>query len=275
MTIKKEKIANHSGNLGEFSKWIERQREEGRNLAAVSRDFFRMQRRRRPHRRGDFRNSNILAGEHRSYPRNPAGFAREDDLPSLVKTIEGGKRAARGGRKRALVIVERRRIVFWRNGDLRLTNSNSNFYGGEGQLPVCASCIFEEIRFKRHGERMLQAWCLTNRIDVFKDGSGMKWVNGDFMDEAWTDKPEYVYIYRFSKNFRNGYTFLFIRFCMICLLEFFLYIYLWNIFFFHFCKVVEGWTFMMRIINIRVLMRFGTRSNFFWFENYLKFMSKS
>lgn len=95
MTIKKEKIANHSGNLGEFSKWIERQREEGRNLAAVSRDFFRMQRRRRPHRRGDFRNSNILAGEHRSYPRNPAGFAREDDLPSLVKTIEGGKRAAR------------------------------------------------------------------------------------------------------------------------------------------------------------------------------------
>lgn len=84
-----------------------------------------------------------------------------------------------------------------------------------------------------------------------------------------------TFIYRFSKNFRNGYTFLFIRFCMICLLSSSFYIYLWNIFFFHFCKVVEGWTFMMRIINIRVLMRFGTRSNFFWFENYLKFMSKS
>lgn len=194
MIIKKEKIANHSGNLGEFSKWIERQREEGRNLAAVSRDFFRMQRRRRPHRRGDFRNSNILAGEHRSYPRNPAGFAREDDLPSLVKTIEGGKRAARRKEEGASHrrTKKNRFLEEWRPPADEF--EQQFLRGGGGQLPVCASCIFEEIRFKRHGERMLQAWCLTNRIDVFKDGSGMKWVNGDFMDEAWTDKPEYVYI---------------------------------------------------------------------------------
>lgn len=225
MTIKKEKIANHSGNLGEFSKWIERQREEGRNLAAVSRDFFRMQRRRRPHRRGDFRNSNILAGEHRSYPRNPAGFAREDDLPSLVKTIEG-ERERLGGRKRALVIVERRRIVFWRNGDLRLTNSNSNFYGGGGGNSPYVHHAFSRKSVLRDTVKeccKLDVW--RTELTFLRVGRGWNgWMGILWMKLGLINQS--TFIYRFSKNFRNGYTFLFIRFCMICLLSSSFYIYI-------------------------------------------------
>lgn len=135
-----------------------------------------------------------------------------------------------------------------------------------GAKSVCASCIFEEIRFKRHGERM-QAWYLTNRIDVLRVGRGMGilWMKLGLINQS-------TFIYRFSKNFETGIRFFLLDF-VICLLEFFLYIV--EYFLLHFCKVVRGWTFMMWIINLCVLMRFGTRSNFFWFEKYLKFMSKS